>query len=169
MRIIVTGASRGIGRGIATALSAAGHSVGLVARSDAALARVQAGIRASGGTCSVAAADLRDPEAVGEAFKTLIGDLEGVDGLVNNAGLIVRKDVFEIGEDEWRAMMETNINGPFYCCRNVLPRMREQGHGHIVNVSSISGYMPLPAPSRCARSTASRAPRPAWPSCSPRA
>jgi len=143
MRVIITGASMGIGAGIARVMGKHGCSVGLLARSIDKLEAVAAEVHAAGGNAFVRAADLRDAKQTEHAIEGLVSGLEGVDALVNNAGLVTRKDVFDISVDEWHAMIETNINGVFYGARAVLPTMRAQGAGHIVNVSSISGRFPL--------------------------
>ncbi len=143
MKIIVTGASAGIGRGIASVLGKSGHAIGALARTESQLESLHEEIRAAGGTCEFAVCDLRDHDATQAAIQTLIDALGGLDGLVNNAGLVIRKDAMTISLDEWHAMIETNINGPFYATRAALPTLIEQGSGHIVNVSSISGYFPL--------------------------
>jgi NADP-dependent 3-hydroxy acid dehydrogenase YdfG len=87
---------------------------------------------------------LRDPDETQRSIASLIEALEGVDALINNAGLVTRKSVFDLSADEWQAMVETNVNGVFYATRAVLPFMKKQSSGHIVNVSSISGKVPLP-------------------------
>jgi NADP-dependent 3-hydroxy acid dehydrogenase YdfG len=143
MKIIVTGASRGIGRGIASVLGREGVHVGALARSRDKLESLSDQIVSAGGRCAVADADLRDVESASAAIAALIEEMGGVDGLVNNAGLVIRKDAMSISLDEWHAMVETNINGLFYATRSVLPHLVEQKSGHIVNVSSISGYYPL--------------------------
>jgi hypothetical protein len=153
MKVIITGASRGIGAGIARALaSAGGFNLGLTARSFGRLEALQQVLSAQGAECSIAACDVRDPDQVARAFADLIARMEGVDALVNNAAVIVRKSIEDIGFDEWRDTMETNINGPFYATRAVLPHMKETGRGHIVNISSISGCVPLPGGSAYAAS-----------------
>ena len=152
MKVLVTGASKGIGRGIASVLGTRGHEVGLIARSEGLLEKVLEEIRAAGGTGAAAPCDLRVPEQVEEAVEKLVDALGGVDALVNNAGLVIRKDALTISIDEWQAMIETNLNGVFYTTRAVLPRLVSQGHGHIVNISSISGYLPLPGGSGYAAS-----------------
>lgn len=143
MRVIVTGASKGIGRGIATYLAMEGFSVGLVARSKDLLNDLQEAIAAQGGTCFAVTCDLRDPDETALAIAGAVDGLGGVDALINNAGLVVRKSIFDLGVDEWRAMLETNVSGVFHATRAVLPFMKDQGFGHIINVSSISGKMPL--------------------------
>lgn len=143
MNVVITGASRGIGRGIATVLARAGFRVGLLARSADALEALCAEIAAAGGICEWTACDLRDPEAVTAAIDTLRERLGGLDALVNNAGLVIRKDVFDLSLEEWRAMVDTNLTGLFCATRAVLPHFVEQRRGHIVNMSSISGRVPL--------------------------
>lgn len=144
MKAIVTGASKGIGRGIAEVLAEAGHAVGLLARSEDALNELKERIESGGGTAAVAVADLRDHDRTKQGIDSLIDQLGGLDALINNAGLVTLKGTAEIDLEEWRAMIETNVNGPFYCVRAALPTLRAQQSGHIVNVSSISGYYPLP-------------------------
>ncbi len=146
MKAVVTGASRGIGRGIATVLASEGCAVGLLARAASAdrLAAVRGEIESAGGTAFVQTCDLRDASETAAALDALVDSLGGVDVLVNNAGLVIRKDAMSLSLDEWHAMVETNVNGVFHATRAVLPRLVAQRSGHIVNVSSISGYHPLP-------------------------
>ncbi|MAE62479.1 MAG: short-chain dehydrogenase [Planctomycetaceae bacterium] len=107
------------------------------------LASLKEAIEAEGGTCDTAVADLRSCAETGAAIEGLVTKLGGVDALINNAGLVIRKSTMEITPEEWRTMIETNVNGTFYATRAVLPHLKQQGSGHVVNVSSISGYMPL--------------------------
>ncbi len=144
MRVIVTGASRGIGKGIASYLAMDGCSVGLIARHAEMLGDVCASIREQGGTAFGASCDLRDYEVTQAAVQSLAEDLGGVDALINNAGIVVRKSVWDISIEEWRALVDTNISGMFHATKAVLPIFREQGHGHLINLSSISGKVPLP-------------------------
>jgi len=95
------------------------------------------------GAAAVAPCDLRDPAAVTAFIDSLARELGGLDALVNNAGQVVRKSIFDLGIDEWQAMVETNLSGMFCAIKAALPHLRKHG-GHIINVSSISGYMPLP-------------------------
>lgn len=144
MRIIVTGASKGIGRGIATFLAMDGFQVVLLARSNDLLEDLRESIEDQGGDCFSVACDLRDSDATEYAISAAAEHFGGVDALINNAGLVIRKSALDISLEEWRAMMDTNVNGLFYATRAVLPHMKRQGRGHIINVSSISGRMPLP-------------------------
>src|SRR5262245_27256846 len=135
MKVIVTGASMGIGRGIATRLAHHGHELGLIARSDDKLAELCGKIPGGGRRCEIAPCDLRDAEATQAAIDGLIKSLGGVDALINNAGIVLFKSIWDLTLDEWRAMIDTNVNGLFYATRAVLPIMRTQHRGHIVNIS----------------------------------
>jgi 3-oxoacyl-[acyl-carrier protein] reductase len=152
MRVIVTGASKGIGRGIASFLAMDGFDVGLLARSKDELEDLRQSLEEQDGTCYSVACDVRDRDQVSYAIAALVEGLGGVDALINNAGLVIRKSVFDISMDEWDALIDTNVNGLFYVTRAVLPYMKAQGKGHIINVSSISGKVPLPGGSAYAAS-----------------
>ncbi len=152
MKVIVTGGSKGIGRGIATFLASKGFHVGIISRTESRLQQVQQEIVDAGGTCNISVGNLRDPDATSSGIANLIQGMNGIDALINNAGLVIRKDVFNISLEEWHAQIETNINGLFYATRDVLPYLRDQGHGHIINISSISGHVPLPGGSGYAAS-----------------
>ena len=144
MRVIVTGASKGIGRGIATTLAREGFHIGALSRSDRLLEELRDEIQAAGGVCCVALCDIRDSQAADTAVASLREQLGGIDALINNAGLVIRKNAFELTLEDWHALIETNVNGLFYATRAVLRHMQAQGSGHIINISSISGRMPLP-------------------------
>lgn len=152
MKVIVTGASKGIGRGIALVLAKNGCNVGLVARSQALLDELRNEILNVGGKAESYDADLRDPVAAEQAIDGLVNILGGVDALVNNAGLVIRKDIFTLTPSEWTSMIDTNVNALYYCTRSTLRYMKEQQSGHIINISSISGYVPLPGGSGYAAS-----------------
>lgn len=143
MKIIITGSSRGLGKGIARYMAAAGHTVGMLARSQELLDKLQAEFSVHGIHHPAVACDLRDPAAADRAMKQLMDRMGGVDALINNAGLVIRKNCFDLSLDEWHDMVNTNINGLFYATRAVLEPMKAQGSGHIINISSISGRLPL--------------------------
>ena len=143
MKVIITGASKGIGQGIATFLAMDGHEVGLVARSAELLGDLCQSIADQGGTAYAAACDIRTADNTNHAVGHLIATLGGCDALINNAGLVIRKSVFDLSIDEWHQMMDTNVTGLFNVTRAVLPHFRAQQSGHIINISSISGRVPL--------------------------
>jgi 3-oxoacyl-[acyl-carrier protein] reductase len=137
---LVTGANRGIGRGIAEALYAEDATVIVVSRtvSKAEQAAKAIGARAHGIGC-----DVRSADAVHEAFLKIERLAGGLDVLVNNAGIGVFKPIAEMTPDEWRSVIETNLNGVFYCSREAIPLMRRRGGGYIINISSLAGKNPF--------------------------
>jgi len=138
---VVTGGNRGIGRGIAGALAAEGVTVALTSRSadHAASAARDIGHGARGYTC-----DVRRHEQVAALFAAVERDLGGVDVLVNNAGIGLFAPVASMSLDDWHAVIETNVNGVFYCTREAIPRMKRRGGGYIFNVSSLAGRNTFP-------------------------
>jgi NAD(P)-dependent dehydrogenase (short-subunit alcohol dehydrogenase family) len=133
---VVTGGSKGIGLAIARRLIEEGCEVTICGRNREALASAVAslGSRAWGVVC-----DVRDPQAVGNMFREVESRHAGLDILVNNAGVGVFKPIAEITNEEWRSVIETNLNGVFYCCRAATPLMRRRGGGYIINISSLAG------------------------------
>ena len=138
---VVTGGNRGIGRGIAEALAAEGMSVALTSRSAdlAAAAARDIGRGTRGYEC-----DVRRHEQVESLFAAVERDLGGVDVLVNNAGVGLFAPVASMSLDDWHAVIETNVNGVFYCTREAIPRMKQRGGGYIFNVSSLAGRNAFP-------------------------
>lgn len=136
----VTGGNRGIGLGIVKALHAEGAVVYFTARDAAAATTVAAtvGTRAHGLGC-----DVRDMAQVQAAFAKVGTDAGGLDILVNNAGIGVFKPVAEMSPAEWTSVIETNLNGPFYCSHEAIPLMRKRGGGYIFNISSLAGKNPF--------------------------
>lgn len=141
---LVTGGNRGIGRGIAEALADAGLTVALTARKldDATRAAAAIGRGARGYAC-----DVRRYADVQALFAAVTRDLGGVDVLVNNAGVGLFGPVAEMNVEDWHAVIETNVNGVFYCTREAIPRMRSRGGGYIFNVSSLAGRNAFPGAS----------------------
>jgi len=138
---LVTGGNRGIGRGIAEALAKDGWRVALTARQIAAAERAAAeiGADARGYAC-----DVRRSDSVAALFAAVDRDMGGVDVLVNNAGIGVFAPVAEMSLEDWHAVIETNLNGVFYCTREAIPRMKRRGGGYIFNVSSLAGRNTFP-------------------------
>jgi len=136
---IVTGGARGIGRAIAERLLASGARVSLWDVDAAALAQASAEMSALGTvhTTTVDLADLASVQAATEATVKAFGKL---DILVNNAGITGgNAKTWEIDPADWQRVMDINLNGPFYCCRSVVPHMLKNGYGRIVSIASIAG------------------------------
>lgn len=131
--VLVTGASRGIGRAIALRMAATHHVV-LAARDLAALDAVASEIRQQRGTAETIALDVTDAEAVAATLAK-----RRVDVLVNNAGVGVLKQLLDLSPAEWQRMMDVNVNALFHVTRAVLPGMIDRGQGHIVIIGSIAG------------------------------
>jgi NAD(P)-dependent dehydrogenase (short-subunit alcohol dehydrogenase family) len=135
---IVTGASRGIGRAIAIAFGRAGAKVGMIARTEAALAVVASDLRAAGGTCEFAAADVGDPAEVARAAVALRSALGPADVVVNDAGAVLRRAALDTTDDEWRRVLATNLDGTFYVTRAFAPDLVARG-GRVINIASRAG------------------------------
>jgi 2-dehydro-3-deoxy-L-rhamnonate dehydrogenase (NAD+) len=134
---IVTGAGTGIGEVIAQRLAAAGARVAVADRDAAAAQRTAANI---GRRAFAVVLDVTDPASVEEGIAEVLQRSSGLHILVNNAGLAGRAaPIWEQRNEDWHQVMAVNVTGPFFLCRAVLPHMRKQGYGRIVNVASIAG------------------------------
>jgi NAD(P)-dependent dehydrogenase (short-subunit alcohol dehydrogenase family) len=142
---LVTGSARGIGRAIALAFAREGGDLVLADRRADALAGVAEEIRSLGRRTLAHPADVSDEEQVGGLVERALGELGRLDVLVNNAGTIVLPGSLEGTTSEaWDTMMATNARSVFLCSRAVVPGMRRQGRGRIVNVASTAGLRGLP-------------------------
>lgn len=141
---IVTGASQGIGRAIAKALSGRGVAVALAARNSVGLVSVDNEIRERGGRSFVIPTDVRDEGRVQEMAEETARRFGPVDLLVNNAGVVDRRAIVETELSDWDRVLDVNLKGTFLCTRAVLPEMIARRRGRIVNVSSISGRLGTP-------------------------
>jgi 3-oxoacyl-[acyl-carrier protein] reductase len=134
---LVTGASRGIGRAVALALAEAGADVAVNYHERAQEANeVAASVRATGRRAVVAGADVADGRAVAAMVRSVEEALGSVDVLVNNAGIAIIRNVDELTEAEFDLTLAVNLKSAFLCTQAVLPGMRAQGWGRIVNISS---------------------------------
>jgi 3-oxoacyl-[acyl-carrier protein] reductase len=138
---VVTGGTKGIGRAIAEALVGEGASVVVGARTaqDVEEAEKALGGRARGVVCDVREA--ADCERLVNAATEAFG---GVDILVNNAGVGVFQQVESLAIEDWDRVIETNLNGVFYCTRAAIPLLRERGGGWIINIGSLAGKNAFP-------------------------
>jgi 2-deoxy-D-gluconate 3-dehydrogenase len=133
---VVTGASMGIGFGLAKALAHAGAKVALAARSIDALAKLADEIRADGGEAQAFQLDVSAIEKINETFAQVHQHFGRLDILVNNAGLGANHPAVEVTEADWDGMMDVNLKGLFFCCQAAGRIMLKQGYGRIVNMSS---------------------------------
>ncbi len=138
-KTIVTGASKGIGRAIAERLAREGAKLALLARSADTLQECATQCRAAGAEAEAFVCDVSDATAVESQFGKAVEWLGGIQLLVNNAGLGYFGSVEELTVAEFDEMMGANFRGVFLCSRAVVPRMKTDGGGVIVNIASIAG------------------------------
>ena len=135
---IVTGGTKGIGRGIAEALVREGASVCISARSREEIDETVKDLCTLGKVTGVVC-DVRNQAQVKSLFELTVTQLGGLDILVNNAGIGVFATVEEMSPKDFRAVLETNLFGVFYCCHEAIPLMKKRGGGYIINISSLAG------------------------------
>jgi short-subunit dehydrogenase len=138
-RILLTGASRGIGRALAERFAAEGARLALVARSAGPLGDLAARLDAA-----PFAVDLGDPAAVDGLIERVEGAFGPIDVLVNNAGISNVDHVLNQSPQSIEAIFRINLLTPIHLCQEAVPRMLARGGGHIVNMGSIAGFMPPP-------------------------
>ncbi|MFN7633770.1 MAG: SDR family oxidoreductase [Acetobacteraceae bacterium] len=144
---LVTGAGSGIGRAVAVALAVAGHAVVLAGRRKDALEETAATIGAAGGTALAVPTDVTDPASVAALFDRTKAAYGRLDVLFNNAGINVPPIPMEdLTLDQWRAVVDTNLTGPFLCAQHAIRLMKAQAPrgGRIINNGSISAQVPRP-------------------------
>lgn len=142
--VIVTGASRGIGRAIVLAMAGAGAVVYAAARDQAALNQLTTEAEGGPGRVVPAATDVTDPGQVAALVQRAEDEHGHVDILVNNAGVGYYAPVEELAVEHWDHMMEVNLKGAFLCCRAVLPKMKARQDGLIINIASVAGLTVFP-------------------------
>jgi NAD(P)-dependent dehydrogenase (short-subunit alcohol dehydrogenase family) len=137
---IVTGGTKGIGRGIALALVRAGVNVCISSRHEDEIERAVSELGDAGeGAVVGAVCDVRDYDEVKALMAHTVAEFGGVDILINNAGVGIFGKVEELTPEDFRAVLETNLFGVFYCCHEAIPLMKKRGGGYIINISSLAG------------------------------
>ncbi len=138
--VLVTGASRGIGREIATVLSRYGLKVWINYRSDPTLAdELKESIEKEGGSAAVIKFDITDEEGIKEALKTIVDSDGAISYVVNNAGITLDKLSIRMKTQEFEKVLQTNLTSAFVVCRESLKLMNKKRFGSVVNISSIVG------------------------------
>jgi NAD(P)-dependent dehydrogenase (short-subunit alcohol dehydrogenase family) len=141
---LVTGSSRGLGKAMAMALGGAGASLALVARDEQALQAAAAEARKLGVAAEVFVCDVAGEASVLELEKNVVARFGGLDILINNAGINIRKDVTEFSLEEWNSVIATNLTSAFLMCRSFVPHMKARRWGRIVNLCSTMSHVSLP-------------------------
>ena len=140
---IVTGAGRGLGRSMALALADAGADIVAASRTATEIESLRDEIRALGRRAEAITCDATNEADCQRLADETVGRLGRVDILVNNAGINIRKPVLELSHEEYRQVLATNLEGYFLCARAVGARLVGQGHGKVINISSIMGRVAL--------------------------
>jgi clavulanate-9-aldehyde reducatase len=140
-RVLITGASSGIGEATALAVVAEGGAVALGARRKDRLDSLVERIGSEGGKATALEADISDEAQAKALVDHANEELGGLDGLVNNAGVMLLGPLQGADPSEWRTMIEVNCLGLLYCTHHALPLIRDGGGGDVVNVASVAGRM----------------------------
>lgn len=139
--VLITGGGSGVGQAAAKLFAQAGANVAIAGRDEAKLKAAATGIPG----VFVKACDVADPKAVADLVKAVTAQFGRIDVLVNNAGTNVKaRRMRELSVADWDRVVRTNLDGAFYCIREVLPQMLERKDGVVVNVNSISGKRAYP-------------------------
>jgi len=142
---IVTGGTKGIGHGIAEALVRENVNVCISARSGNEIVEAVRDLRALGkGSATGIVCDVRIHAQIKSLLELTVSEFGGLDILVNNAGIGAFGTVEEMSPEDFRAVLETNLFGVFYCCHEAIPLMKQRGGGYIINISSLAGANPHP-------------------------
>ncbi|MER8829534.1 SDR family oxidoreductase [Mesorhizobium sp. M0938] len=140
-KILVTGASRGIGKAIAIGMAKRGYDVALndIERQQDALAEVVQEIESLGRRTVIVFADVSNKDQVTAMIDKISVEFGHLDAVVNNAGILISGDVEGLKEEYWDSVMDVNAKGTFLVVQAVLPLMKKRGYGRIVNIASIGG------------------------------
>jgi 3-oxoacyl-[acyl-carrier protein] reductase len=139
---IVTGATRGIGRSIAITLAQQGAVLVINGNNKNLLTQLTREIEEAGSKCIVQLGDISNPDIAAKILKKAEENFGRVDILINNAGINMRTSTLEMQVEDWKRVIDVNLNGTLYCCMAVLPLMIQQKYGKIVNVSSSTAKTP---------------------------
>ena len=135
---VITGANTGIGQGMAIALAEAGAEVALVGRTPA--EETAEKVRSAGRRAAIIGADLSTLAPVQDVVEQTVAEFGGLDILVNNAGIIRRADALEFSEEDWDAVIDTNLKSVFFLCQAAARHMVRQGKGKIINIASMLSF-----------------------------
>lgn len=142
--VVITGASKGIGYGLAKIIAHEGAQVAVAARSMDALQGLAKEIRETGGICESFSLDLRSVDSINSCFDKITERFGEIDVLVNNAGMGNPIPAEKITEEDWDWMMDLNLKGTFFCCQAAAKSMLKRGKGRIINMSSQASVVAIP-------------------------
>jgi NAD(P)-dependent dehydrogenase (short-subunit alcohol dehydrogenase family) len=140
---VVTGASKGLGKAIALALGRAGANIALASRDGAMLKSVAEEVNNAGGNARVFVADVSDEMQVRQLEREVLESFGAIQILVNNAGMNLRKNLVDFTLEEWRTVLDTNLTSVFLMCRSMVPHIKGQGYGRIINLASTMAHVSI--------------------------
>lgn len=141
--VLITGAGRGLGDGVARGLASHGAAIIAVSRTTSELDSLAATVRDAGGTIETFSVDIGQSSAIDECLQTVFSRYGTVDTLINNAAILRNTSFCDISADDFDETIEVNLLAPVRLIRGVLPGMRRTGRGSIINVSSRAGVHPF--------------------------
>ena len=141
---IITGATRGIGRAITEEFTRQGASIILNGTNEELLHQLKEKIRVMGNNIDIVIGDIADPQTADKLLEKAINLYHRVDILVNNAGIVSREPTEKMNFSDWQRVLDVNLNGTFYTCKKVMPIMKKQKSGKIINISSRAANYPSP-------------------------
>jgi NAD(P)-dependent dehydrogenase (short-subunit alcohol dehydrogenase family) len=141
---VITGASKGLGKAMAVALGAAGASIALISRDAEELNAVKQAVEKLGGKALVFPTDITEEDQIRKLEHEVAQAFTGVDILINNAGINLRKPLVEFTLEEWRRVLDTNLTSVFLMCRSFVPYMKGRGYGRVINMASTMSRVSLP-------------------------
>lgn len=138
--VLITGASRGIGKACAKRFAQAGYHVFINCRHSVhELTQLSEALNADGYLCTAVSGNVGQADEVRRMFQTISSYTEGLDVLVNNAGISYVGLLTDMSDTDWSSLLNTNLSSAFYCCRAAIPYMVSQKQGKIINISSMWG------------------------------
>lgn len=141
---IVTGGNGGIGLGMATGLAEAGAAIVIAARDQKKSAEAAEKLQRLGARVATVEVDVKDQNSVKRMVQATLDRFQRVDILVANAGINIRKPPQDVSAEEWQAVLDVNLNGPFFCAQAVYPAMKAQGGGKIITIGSMTSIFGVP-------------------------
>lgn len=141
---VVTGGSRGLGRGMALALAEAGADVAVASRTLSTLKEVSQEIEGKGRRSLAVELDVCNLPTIDQMVKKVVDEFGRIDILVNNAGMNIRKPTVQVTEEDWDKIISTNLKGAFFCAQAVGKVMIRQKRGKIINIGSLTSKVALP-------------------------
>ena len=141
---IVTGGNGGIGFGMAKGLAQAGAAIVIAARDQQKSAEAAEALQKLGARVVTVEVDVQDHDSVKRMVQAALNRFQRIDILVANAGINIRKPPQDVTPEEWQAVLDVNLNGPFYCAQAVYPAMKAQGGGKIITIGSMTSIFGVP-------------------------